>query len=79
MQIQHTFQANDPIIWDSGFGYEVGYYIGEGKIENTILVELKTGVVQDVCSYPKIEILPYSIHCVKYLSAKYQYHHIKTL
>ena len=26
------FLYRDPIIWDSGFGYEIGYYVGPSKI-----------------------------------------------
>lgn len=52
----------DKIIWDSGFGYEVGYFVKpKGTHYDTHTVDLKTGkYVQGMLSVAPYEIKPYS-------------------
>jgi hypothetical protein len=37
-----AFVKGDKVIWDSHFGYEVGYFIGEGNQYNSIKFYVKT-------------------------------------
>jgi hypothetical protein len=67
------FKKNDKIIWDSHFGYEIGYFIGEGVMYNTFEVDLITGVVHGSVSHSKSEIHPYSEELVEKLTNKYGY------
>lgn len=68
-----SFIADEQIIWDSHFGYEVGYFKGEGALYETYAVQLETGVVQDTCCYPKTEIHKYTDEKISELTAKYGY------
>lgn len=34
------FNRMDKVIYDSGFGYDVGLFIGEGTVPNTFLIEM---------------------------------------
>ena len=70
---KETFKKGDNIIWDSNFGYEIGYFIGEGNQDNTYLVNLKTGIVDEPCSYPIDEIFKYSDELISELTKKYGY------
>ena len=64
----------DKIIWDSGFGYEIGYYrADEGVMYGTCLVDLRTGIAIGEVSMSKIEIHPYTIEKIAELTAKYKY------
>jgi len=67
------FKAGDKIIWDSGFGYELGYFVGEGVMHNTWSVNLITGcsIGQDV-SFDKSEIFLYSDEEHQRCKQKYQ-------
>lgn len=64
---------NDRIIWDSGHGYEIGYFKGEGVIYDSFLVDLVTGIAQGLCSFSKSEIKPYSNELISELTKKYGY------
>ena len=68
-----AFSFNERVIWDSHFGYEIGYFLGEGKIYETYLVELVTGVVQEPTCYSKSEIHKYSNELIDKLTKKYGY------
>lgn len=68
-----TFKENEPIIWDSHFGYEIGYFVGNGKLINTYEVELITGNIQGLVSHSISEIHKYSEHLIDSLSEKYGY------
>lgn len=50
------FVVGDRVVWDSHFGYEIGYFIGEGVVENSYLMDVMTGVITGECSYSKDEI-----------------------
>jgi hypothetical protein len=67
------FTIDEPIIWDSHFGYDVGYFKGEGALFETYAIQLETGVVQDTCCYPKTEIHKYSPEKISELAQKYGY------
>lgn len=68
-----TFKENEPIIWDSSFGYEIGYFIGNGKMMATYEVMLVTGKVQGLVSHSVSEIHKYSEDLVSKLFEKYGY------
>ena len=67
------FKANDRVIWNSGFGYEIGYFRGEGRSMGTYLIDTRTGIVIGENSYRKREIEPYSKERVKQLTNIYGY------
>jgi chemotaxis signal transduction protein len=67
------FKLNDRIIWDSSFGYEIGYFIGDGKLMSTYEVMLVTGKVQGLVSHSISEIHKYSEDLIDALSKKYGY------
>ena len=76
MEIDNTpeeFKIGDPVIWDSHFGYEIGYFIGEGNQYHTYLIDTKSGIMKGKCSYSKTEIHHYSNELIKELSIKYGY------
>lgn len=65
----------DKIIWDSGFGYEVGFFIEDAdKLHyDTYRIDLVTGVAQGDSTRPKREVLPHSPEKVAKMEAKYNY------
>ena len=64
----------DKIIWHSHFGYDVGYFVGDkGVLDGTVLVDLRSGIVQGVVSHSKSEILPYTKELQAELANKYGY------
>jgi hypothetical protein len=69
----YHIQKNDMVIWDSGFGYEIGKLDGVGKTYNTLNVTLCTGIVQESSCYPENEIIKFSEAKLKELATKYGY------
>jgi len=67
------FSFNEQIIWDSHFGYEIGYFMGEGALYDTYAVQLVTGVVPETNCFSKTEIHKYSEELVAELNQKYGY------
>ena len=50
----------DKIIWNSGFGYDLGYYVSdESSVANNCVIELVSGLVHGEVSRPKKEIYPF--------------------
>lgn len=68
-------KAGDRIIWDSGFGYEIGYFIedGEKQMYNSFKIDLVTGVVQEETLRSKDEIIPYTLENQNQMKVKYKY------
>ena len=68
-------KKGDKIIWDSHFGYEIGYFIGENDnvVYNTYKVELITGIVTGVTSRSKHEVIPFTDEALKQMIKKYKY------
>ena len=65
-------EKNDKIIWDSGFGYDLGYYVGVDFCQpDNLQCEMVTGVVQKLNSYYKSEIIPYTEEQHKIVNKKY--------
>lgn len=69
----NIFKKGDKVIWDSNFGYDIGLFIGEGNQYYTYLIDVKSGLIQEECSYYKYEIYPYSEELIKKLAKKYGY------
>lgn len=67
------FNFNDAVIWDSGFGYDIGYFLGDGNQYNTWLIDVRTGLIHEPCSHSKSEIFKYSDELIDSLSKKYGY------
>jgi len=68
-----NFNINDRVIWDSGFGYEIGIFIGEGNSYDTWSIDQISGRITGECSHSKIEIFKYTKELVNILTAKYGY------
>lgn len=68
-----TFSINERVIWDSRFGYEVGYFLGEGILEHSFLIDIKSGHFPGQCSYSKDEVFKYTNEHLQQLQAKYGY------
>lgn len=69
----HYLVKGDKVIWDSHFGYEIGYFIGEGNQDNTWLIDIKSGICKGECSYSKNQIYKYSDELIDKLTEKYNY------
>lgn len=67
------FQFNERVVWDSNFGYEIGYFLGEGNSYETYLIDVVTGLFHEPCSYPKYEIHKYTNELINKLTEKYGY------
>ena len=67
------FVKGDKVVWDSHFGYEICYFLGEGVMMNTYLVDVCTGKKTGECSYSKDEIHPYTNELIDFLNIKYGY------
>jgi hypothetical protein len=68
-----VFSFNEKVIWDSHFGYEIGYFLSEGHDDETYLIDTRTGVVHDPLCYSKKEIYKYTNELIDKLTAKYGY------
>lgn len=73
--ILKNMKKGDKIIWDSGFGYEVGFFIGEGndKMYNSYRINLVTGSVEGDSLRSKDEVIPYGKEEIKLMFNKYGY------
>ena len=66
------FKNGDPVIWDSGFGYELGFYIEEGDFMfNSYIIDIKTGNRKGNTMISKDDIRKWSQSLVEELSATY--------
>jgi len=61
------------IIFDSGFGYELGYFVGDQKIDNDYTINLITGKTTGEISISKDMVKDYSKELILMLSQKYGY------
>lgn len=67
------FSFNEKVVWDSHFGYEIGYFLGEGYQYHTYLIDVRSGLIHEPCSYSKSEIHKYTNELIDKLTAKYGY------
>ncbi len=68
-----AFSFNEAVVWDSNFGYEIGYFLGEGYVYETYLIDVRTGIVHEPTCYSKSEIHKYSDELITKLTKKYGY------
>lgn len=68
-----VFSFNEKVIWDSHFGYEIGYFLDEGHVEETYLIDVRTGVVHEPTCYSKSEVHKYTNELIDKLTIKYGY------
>lgn len=68
-----VFDFNERVVWDSGFGYEIGYFLGEGNLYDTWLIDVRTGLITEPCSHSKSEVFKYTSELINKLTAKYGY------
>lgn len=68
-----VFDFNERVVWDSGFGYEIGYFLGEGTSYDTWLIDVRTGSIVGTCSHSKSEVFKYTTELINKLTAKYGY------
>jgi len=65
-------KEGDKIIWNSGFGYELGTYISDkGVMYDTVLINLETGVAQGKLSVPIHQIIPRSKKALEIMLREY--------
>lgn len=68
-----VFQINERVIWNSSFGYEIGYFLGEGNQYHTYLIDEKSGLYPQLCSHSIDQIFKYSDEMVDVLTTTYGY------
>ena len=68
------FKKGDKIIWDSRFGYDLGYFIGDtNHMDGAIGIDLVTGSVGGkLFAYPS-EVISYNEETIKEIIKKYGY------
>jgi len=71
--VSDSFSFNERVVWDWHFGYEIGYFLGEGNQYHTYLIDVRTGLIHEPCSYSKSEIHKYSNELIDELTKKYGY------
>jgi len=71
--LETAFSFNEAVVWDSHFGYEIGYFLGEGHVSKTYLIDVRTGAYHGPTCYPKGEIHKYSNELIDELTKKYGY------
>ncbi len=69
----NKFDFNERVVRDSGFGYDIGYFLGEGNSYDTNMIDLVTGLSYEPISVPKSEIFKYTTELIDKLIKKYGY------
>jgi hypothetical protein len=68
------FKQNDKVIWNSGFGYDLGYFIGiDNNQFNNYIISMETGIIQGKSSLEMQEIIPYNDENLSKMIDKYGY------
>ena len=68
-------KQGDKIIWDSGFGYDLGYYLRECDNQyHSTVVKMATGrsANREMC-FSKDRVIPYTAEKLEELTEKYRY------
>ena len=68
-----VFDFNERVVWDSGFGYEIGHFLGEGNSYDTWLIDVRIGLITEPCSHSKSEVFKYTTELINKLTIKYGY------
>ena len=67
-------EKGDFVIWDSGWGYDVGYFVQDkGVMYHTNLLYMVTGVSEGNLSVAPHEIKPFDCQTINTLNRKYGY------
>jgi len=68
------FKQNDKVIWNSGFGYDLGYFIGiDNNQYHNYIISMETGIIQGKSSLEMQEIIPYNDENLSKMIDKYGY------
>ena len=68
LNYNNIISNDDKIIWDSGFGYELGYF----KNNNSkCKIHITTGIVQGELSVDRSEVYAYNSTTIKLMQEKY--------
>ena len=68
-----AFSFNEEVVYDSHLGYEIGYFLGEGHVYETYLIDVRSGLVHEPTCCPKSEIHKYTNELIDKLTKKYGY------
>lgn len=67
-------EAGDKIIWDSGFGYEIGYYLGKSHMYYHLKVRLVSRN-RGIMHHQEEQVKPYSEELNDKMEKEYGYRH----
>lgn len=70
-----TMETGDKIIWHSGFGYDIGYYVGESDdiMYNSYEIELVSGIILGKTLRDKDQVVPYTASTMTEMVEEYGY------
>lgn len=72
--VSRSFSVGDKVIWDSHFGYDIGYYIGEGAAYEHWKIELASGKFYGTeIMVSKSELHHYSKELIAKMTERYGY------
>jgi hypothetical protein len=66
-------EIGDKVIWDSNFGYEVGYFLSDSNAYFQYSVDIISGKYKGEASVSQTSLKPYSLELVEELTKKYGY------
>lgn len=66
-------KIGDKVIWDSNFGYEVGYFLGDSNAYCQYSVDIISGKYRGKASVSQSSIKPYTEELIEELIVKYGY------
>lgn len=61
------------VIWDSGFGYDIGFIVGSGNPMGSVTVDIQTGKYPGTAACSENEVKPYTESLLEEMKAKYKY------
>ena len=66
-------EIGDKVIWNSNFGYEVGYFLGDSNAYFEYSVNIVSGRYKGIASVYQSSLKPYSEELIEELSKEYGY------
>lgn len=66
-------KIGDKVIWNSNFGYEVGYFLGDSNAYFQYSVKIVSGKYKGISSVSRCSLKPYSDDLIKELTKEYGY------
>lgn len=70
-----VYKPNTPIIYDTGFGYDIGFFVDISPTYDQVIVNLITGVAQGELHTSHNNIILYNTENIDIMYKKYQYKH----